>query len=274
LIGIDLTPSLTAEQQALVLRYLGEAERFSLDQWVTLLEAFTNLSRSRVRLDEEALTFQAFYDRFIDQSYSDRFVADLIGEPDLAVRASAIQARYAREIYRQLRAEPLALDATVVSRCLLAYCLYWWASFARGCAFELEIIRDLQAAGIRLATHDLRVREERFTPSDLTLLGMTGDIKSSTYFLYVARSFPLTCDFYITQLYDSARRSYRRIVILAEEAWHRINGETVSTDLAGTARLLPRVVGVTFLGYHLVVVDYAVWKQKVLHRQAERGEQP
>jgi hypothetical protein len=74
--------------------------------------------------------------------------------------------------------------------------------------------------------------------------------------------------------YDAARRSYRRIVILTEEAWHGINGKTVRGDLARAAQLLPRVVGVTFLGYHLVVADYPVWKQKVLHRQQERGEQP
>ena len=254
-----------------MLRYLGEAERFSLAEWVTLLGAFTTLSDSQVRLDEEILTFQAFYDRFVDQAYSDALIADLCGETDIPTHAPAIQAGYARRIYQQLRAEPLALGRAVVTRYLLAYCLYWWASFARGYAFEVEIARDLEASGVPFAAHDLRVREERFSPSDLTVLGMTGDIKNTTYFLSVARSFPLTCDFYITQLYDAARRGYRRIVILTEEAWERVNGQTVSGELAQAAQLLPRIVGVTFLGYHLVVADYAVWKQKVLHRQQERG---
>jgi len=195
LIEIELTPPLTAEHRALVLRYLGEAERFSLDQWVTLLEAFAILGSSLVRLDDGLLTFEGFYDRFIDQTHSDGFLLELSGETDIAARAPALQARYARQIYQRLCAEPLALGATVESRCLLAYCLYWWGSFARGCAFELEITRDLEAAGIQFSTHDLRVREERFSPSDLTLLGMTGDIKNTTYFLYVARSFPLACDF-------------------------------------------------------------------------------
>lgn len=91
------------------------------------------------------------------------------------------------------------------------------------------------------------------------------------YFLYVARSFPLTCDFYITRLYNVATRCYVRIIVLTDEAWCCINGDTVSSDLAKAAQLLPQVVDVTFLGYNLVVVDYEVWKQKVLQRQQEGG---
>src|SRR5437879_6596068 len=37
LIAVEFPSSLTAEHQALVLRYLGEAERFSLAEWMTLL---------------------------------------------------------------------------------------------------------------------------------------------------------------------------------------------------------------------------------------------
>jgi hypothetical protein len=274
LIAVELTPSLSDKHQALVLRYLGEAERFSLGEWVTLLEAFTTLSGSRVWLDDEMLTFQAFHDRFVDQAYSDSLITALFDETNISTHAPTIQAGYARQIYQRLRSEPFALGGGGAAQCLLAYCLYWWASFARGCAFELEITRDLEAAGVPFAAHDLRVREQRFSPSDLTVLGMTGDIKNTTYFLHVARSFPLTCDFYITQLYDSARRSYRRIVIVTEQAWHRINGETVTGDLTRAAQLLPDIVGVTFLGYHLVVVDYEIWKQKVRDRQYVGGEPP
>jgi hypothetical protein len=274
LVSVELAPTLTDEHKALVLRYLGEAERFSLAEWVTLLEAFTTLGGSTARLDGETLTFQAFYNRFVDQTYSDAFIADLFAETDVPTRAPTIQAGYARQIYRQLRDEPFVLGNTSETECLLAYCLYWWASFARGYAFELEILHDLEAAGIHFTAHDLRVREQRFSPCDLTVLGMKGDIKNTTYFLYVARSFPLICDFYITRLYDAATRRYVRIVVLTDEAWRRINGETVSGDLARAAQWLPQIVGVTFLGYDLVVADYEVWKQKILQRQGEGGEQP
>jgi hypothetical protein len=163
---IDLSRNVTGEHQSLGLRYLSEAERFSLVEWVTLLEAFTRLSDSMVWLNGESFSFQVFYDRFIDQTQSDGFITDLFAETDVAAGAPAIQASYARRIYHQLRSEPLALGDTPDTECLLSYCLYWWASFARGCAFEVEIFRDLEAAGIHFVAHDLRVREQRFSPSD------------------------------------------------------------------------------------------------------------
>jgi hypothetical protein len=101
---------------------------------------------------------------------------------------------------------------------------------------------------------------------------MTGDVETTTYFLYVARSFPLTCDFYITRLYNTAMGRSVRIVVLTDEAWHRINGDIVCSDLTRAAQWLPQVVGVTFLGYDLVVADYEVWKQKVLQRQQAGGD--
>jgi len=273
LVSVKLAPALTDAHRALVLRYLGEAERFSLAEWVTLLEAFTMLSDSTVRLDEETLTFRAFYDRFVDQRRSDAFIAALFAETDIAARTPAIHAGYARQLYQQLRDEPFALGEPLETQCLLAYCLYWWASFARGYAFELEVFRDLQAAGIPFAAHDLRVRAQRFSPCDLTVLGMTGDIKNTTYFLQVARSFPLTCDFYITRLYDPSAQRYVRVVVLTRQAWHRINGDPVSGQIANAAQWLPQTVAVTFLGYDLVVADYRVWKDKILQRQQEGGKQ-
>jgi hypothetical protein len=47
---VELAETCTAEQTALVLRYLGEAERFSATEWVMLLEAFTTLGASSVFL--------------------------------------------------------------------------------------------------------------------------------------------------------------------------------------------------------------------------------
>jgi len=274
LIVVELAASLTDEHKALVLRYLGTAERFSLAEWVTLLEAFTILSDSTVQLQGVTLTLQAFYDRFIDQVYGDACIAELLTATELSASAPAIQARYARQLYQQLRREPFMLGSTPATESLLAYCLYWWASFVRGYAFEIAIFRDLDAARIHYTSHDLRVREQRFSPCDLTVLGMIGDVKNTTYFLYVVRSFPLTCDFYITRLYNTATGRYVRIVVLTDEAWHRINGAIVRSDLARVAQWLPQVVGVTFLGYDLVVIDYEVWKQKVLQQQQVGGDMP
>ena len=248
MIAVELVATLADEHKTLVLRYIGEAERFSLAEWVTLFEAFTILSDSTALLQGEILTFQAFYDRFVDQVYSDTCIADLYAATDVPTHAPAIQASYARQIYQQLRCEPFTLGDTPATECLLAYCLYWWASFVRGYAFELEICRDLDVAGVHFTSHDLRVREQRFSPCDLTVLGMMGDIKNTTYFLYVARSFPLTCDFYITRLYNTATRRYVRIVVLTTEAWRLLNGATVRGNLARAAQLLPQPVDITFWG--------------------------
>ena len=106
LIAVELAASLTDEHKALVLRYLGTAERFSLAEWVTLLEAFTMLSDSTVQLQGETLTLQTFYNRFVDQAYSDACIDELFAATEVSARAPAIQARYARQLYQQLRSEP------------------------------------------------------------------------------------------------------------------------------------------------------------------------
>lgn len=80
MIAVQLTSALTNEHRALVLRYLGGAERFSSAEWVTVLEAFTRLGDSTAQLQQGTLTFQALYDRIVDQGYSDRFVAALLAE--------------------------------------------------------------------------------------------------------------------------------------------------------------------------------------------------
>jgi hypothetical protein len=67
---------------------------------------------------------------------------------------------------------------------------------------------------------------------------------------------------------------YVRIVVLTDHGRHRINGDMVRSDLARTAQWLPQVVGVTFLGYDLVVADYDLWKQKVSQRQQVGGDMP
>lgn len=62
--------------------------------------------------------------------------------------------------------------------------------------------------------HNLAVREERMSPFDLLLEGFKGDIKTSTYFLLVTRSYPLSCDFYITRLFSTRLRRWRDVVIM------------------------------------------------------------
>lgn len=119
-------------------------------------------------------------------------------------------------------------------------------------------------------------RRQRFEPFDLTVSGPAmrdgfahwrGDIKTSTYFLHVRRSFPLTNDFYIVVLYDEATRQKLNIVMMKPTLWEKINGETTSCELRNVARHFPKPVQVIVHGENLVVVSYATWKQLILRMQ-------
>jgi hypothetical protein len=155
------------------------------------------------------------------------------------------------------------------SELLAAYCLYWWTSFARGYRFEVTILRQLEAAGIKFSAHDLRVRAERLSPYDLVVSQRLGDIKHTTYFLDMARSLPLTCDFYITQLYVTHQRRYHPIVILTAAAWHDLNGPVEPATLEAAADHFPAPVQIQFEGQPLIVVTFALWQRLVRKRQAQ-----
>ena len=112
--------------------------------------------------------------------------------------------------------------------------------------------------------HDLRDRQQRFSPSDLTVMGMVGDIKTSVYFVQAARSF--AHDFYIVRL-AVQEQVYMLVVILQVAAWEQINGDTVPGDLTALTRHFPVPVAITHRRHRLVVLDYEEWKRRVLRRQ-------
>ena len=140
----------------------------------------------------------------------------------------ALWARFARQIVQEVSRRGWRRPDVPASRLLVSYLLYWWGAFARGYALEVEVFRDLQQSGIQFTAHDLRNRQQRFSPSDLTMSGMAGDIKTSTYFVQVAA--PLMHDFYIVRLSLGAR-VYTLVVMLQPPAWEKINGDTITGDL-------------------------------------------
>lgn len=127
----------------------------------------------------------------------------------------------------------------------------------------------MKAAGVEFIAHDIRSRAERLSPYDLVVLRRLGDIKHTTYFLQTARSLPLSCDFYITRLYDTQSRHYVRAVILTEAAWDDLNGPVADSLLAEAALRFPTPVGIYFEGQRLIVVTFDLWAAKVLQRQQE-----
>jgi hypothetical protein len=155
------------------------------------------------------------------------------------------------------------------TRFLLAYALYWWQSFAKGYAFQVEILRDLERSGLRFQAADLHWPEGRFAPYDLEILGYRGDIKTSTYFLQVVRSSTVPHDFYITALLGWPRRRLL-VVFLQPAVWNELNGDTQLTNLQGLAMVLPQPARIEHRGRTLVVVDYELWKERVKQHQSEK----
>ena len=109
-------------------------------------------------------------------------------------------------------------------------------------------------------------RQQRYSPSDLTVSGMAGDIKTSIYFVQAAA--PLGHDFYIMRLLVRGRK-YMLVVLLKPAAWDTIDGDTVPGDLDTVVDRLPAPVRIRHHGHELVVVDYDEWKRRILRLQGE-----
>lgn len=164
------------------------------------------------------------------------------------------------------------VEWTLPERALIAHCLYWWNALGKGYIFELMVFADLMAEGITFHAHDLRRREERRSLNDLVILQWCGDVKTSTYFLYVARSFPLRHDFYITRLFVIGTCGWQWVVLLTPTMWKTLDGDTYSTTLEKAGGMLPAVIEIQTRGGTLVVVDYTVWKAKVKAQQRAQEE--
>jgi len=270
---IHLNPQLTDEHQRLIIKYVERPRALTRAEWLDALGAFDLLRTSVVRHEGQTMTFGAFYERFVDAPFAERFLTELMQQDDVEMAGGRLTVAFSREIRQALTAMGLREPMAVPMRLLLAYCLYWWASFAKGYVLEVAVYRDLEQAGIAFQAHDLRHRAERFTPYDVVVSGQEGDIKASTYFLHVLQSFPLRCAFYIVRAFDPPTRQWHRVVLLKRAAWDKIDGETTGGTLEQALTTPPTPVEINVSGEALVVIDYDVWKQKIRARQAAGGRQ-
>jgi hypothetical protein len=197
-----IAPAFNKEHERVLTLYLQDDRKLSTDQWRLLYEVINYLDQSEVEITGERFTFRQLYNRHIDQAFADEYLEQLSGliEPD--AHGTTLTAQYARKIAPILEQQQLLLRNNPQSYLLFAYCVYWWQSFARGYAFEIEIKRDLEASQITFAMHDIRSRAERYSQADLVVLAMMGDIKTSVYFLQESSEHSLTNGFYITRLYE------------------------------------------------------------------------
>ena len=123
------------------------------------------------------------------------------------------------------------------SQLLLAHWLYWWRAFAIGYAFEVQVFRDLSASGIAFKAHDIRTPTGRYSPYDLEVLGLYGDIKNSLYFLTAGRSPGMRHDFYISR-FRQMKRQRVMVALMQPAAWQLINGDAEPQNWA-TVRAKP-----------------------------------
>jgi hypothetical protein len=239
--------------------------------WRTLYEAVDLLSRAQVSRQSGMQTFRQLYNEYVDQQLADEYIMRLLALSDVKLQSPQLTAVFAQQVQPILEQNDLLRQGNSQSWLLWAYCLYWWQSFARGYAFEVEIMRDLAANNISFDMHDIRDRMERYSSADLIVLGLLGDIKTSTYFLQFPSRRSLPNDFYITRLYDKSKET-TLVVFQKPTAWQAVGGGTaVSGKLEAVINLLPQPVQLKKFDTTLIVVDYETWKQMVRQVQANRG---
>ena len=266
---VFLNPQLTLADQAVILKYLKDRRSLSKAEWKTALAAFDLLGRSRVVQEGKSSTFSQFYQAVFDRPFATRLLMELPALNDVEREGPLCAERLGQQAWAQQTAAALRKPQTPEQFLLTAYCLYWWSSFAKGYIAEIAVFRDLTASGIRFQSHDLAQPEGRFSQDDLTLSGMRGDIKSSAYFLNVARSHPLRHDFYITEVITPPMRQRRRVVFMLSASWDKIDGETNATSLEEALSQLPTSSQITVREQSLIVSDYEVWKEKIRSLQQQ-----
>ncbi len=255
---IRLPNNLTPDHRAVVLRFV-QGKPVSDEQRAVQIEAFDLLHQATTG----DITFAAFHSRVVEDAFADSFIAALLEAPDPEAAAPTLRQQVSRQIPARLIQAGCVQVYQPPEFYLLAYCLYWWHAFTTGYAFEIITLRDLAASGVVFEAHDLRDQRARQSPFDLVVMGFTGDIKTSTYFLQAVRSRGLAADLYITRIYDERRRQYRSVVFLKRHAWDAIDGETQLAALISLLDVLPTVAEIRHGGQSFVVVDYSEWKQRV-----------
>lgn len=267
--NIQLPSAYRLAHEQVTLRYLRLGRlALTFTEWQLLFAGFDLLHRAVVEANQTTTTFRALYQTHVDARFADPYIHELLQLANIAQQQDALRAHYARQILQHLQQAALYDPTVPTSNLLVAYCLYFWESFAMGYAFEVEIFRDLHAAGIDFTAHDIRDRQARRSAYDLVVLKLFGDIKNTLYFLQVERSRRLQHDFYVTRFYEGQRR-YTLIVMLQLAAWETIDGDTIKGLLQEATRRFPHPVQVEFASGTVVIVDYAVWKAKILRQQGK-----
>lgn len=262
---ISLPANFTPKHEQVVIEYLA-GQLTGKNAWQLAFEAFDQLDGATVHLPDGLQTFRTLYRQIIDNEIADQYLSELLALQDVEKQSSALWARFARQIMSEFVQRGWQRADIPETRLLLSYFLYWWGAFARGYALEVEIFQDLQQSGVQFQAHNLLDHQEQYSPSDLIIRGLAGDIKTSVYFVQAAIS--LNQDFYIVRL-SIRGRTYTLVVLLQPLAWDVINGDTVDGTLETIRQQSPTPVRIRQAGHVLVALEYTEWKRRMLALQGE-----
>ena len=264
---IILPANISAEQEQLIIKYLAQGRRsLTKSDWRLVLTGFDILHQAQVIAGSESTTFKQLYATHVERPFANLYIDALLQLENVSRESNALRARLARQIVKHLEQANLWQADVTGSNTFLSYCLYFWEAFALGYAFEVEIYRDLTQSGIDFQAHDIRDYRARLSAYDLQLLGQYGDIKTSLYFLHVKRGGNLPHDFYVTRFYEGNRQR-TLVVMMKPQSWEQINGDTVETTLEQATKQFPTPAMVQIKGRPIVILDYNIWKRKVLNKQ-------
>jgi len=261
--NIIIPPSFTAVHQSVIIRYLTNYQALSSKEWLVALEGFDILGEAIVIAEGNRTKLKKLYTQFIDRKYADDFLENLF--PSLQLKGAI-----AKQIFEDLSSLGFYDNKNLSSQFVLAYCFYWWDAFVKGYIFEAMIFKDLGDFGIEFISHDFRDREQRFSRSDLILSGFRGDVKTSSYFIHSPRTNILTNDFYITRLFAPDKHQWLEVVLMQEQLFVIINGDTIECELKKCYQIFPSPVRVKLFQCDLIALPYQEWKQRIRIQQ-ERG---
>jgi hypothetical protein len=268
-IQIGLPAGFRSEHATALGQYLQGETRLDQTHWRLVWDATDILRQATVTIEGKTQTFADLYDDLVDLVYAGPFIEALYQFDDVLGQAEHKRAEIARQIIIELREAGYYDRAVPESQLLLVFCLYWWQSFTKGYAFEIRILRDLKESRVPHQAHDLRDREARLSPFDLTVMGFQGDIRTFTYFFAVERGRSLPHDFYISRLWDRQTFCWQEVVILKPVCWAAMDGETRPAQVGQIIDILPDAAEITIDTQKLVVVEYQVWKDLVKARQGD-----
>jgi len=269
--AIKLTVGLTEAHQIALLNSIVHPVTTTPQERRHLLDGIDLLRSSRVEIEGQSLSFTNFFDRFIDAVYTDQFITSLPASKQIAVDGQKLKKKIIEEIRARFIQEQWLHSDLPATRFLIAFCLYWWNALAIGYIFEMEVFQDLQSSGLLFQAHDLRKRSERYSSADLTVSEWRGDVKSSTYFFFTARTSVLSHDFYVTRYYDKFKSQYQWFVILRSDSWNEIDGDTQPMIFPNWPANFFTPAAFEFHGTIWVAVSYQIWKTKMFAYQNQEN---